>query len=560
MAKHSIWMAWGFLALAGLSSLSLRSSIVSIFNRTENLSTSAGCRTSATRSNLKEGLATQISQIDTTFGNMIPLTPSLLAGDLPGYTGWARPTETLTPYFRIVPLETDQLAYPNPMPRIASVGQVWTVRVRCVGHSLCMSKERSIFDIRAYGPSVISGKVVPSHAARSKSEQLTDNTTAPEYYDIQMVFPDAGVYQVEVVMAFSKAPDWVEFPLVGPEPNYEGFLLPEFPLTVVANPVELSHKATVNVSNENRRCGNEDLLETSAASAMTNGRWRVSENLRERLSVSPQNISLVSYERGLNSLGITMTYEYQSCKLPPVQAIKETLKDSRVKDWHLLFIGDSNMLAQRNLFRAWQGESNGPHSNATYITTFYGLGKQLPQIREELAAFKKNASAETEFFVLFNAGLHDLGNLCSHGSAGNRYNNGDTRPCVTVYREYMAQFIELVKDFSPKLAVLETTTAGWPKWGNFGFAWPPSKGQPLPLHPSGCQAFNEIAWQEAAKADIPVMDAYWLTVPRPDHREVDNEQMVSKHMVHVGTESYSVLLRKWISLIKIAVENDKPVM
>jgi hypothetical protein len=49
-------------------------------------------------------------------------------------------------------------------------------------------------------------------------------------------------------------------------------------------------------------------------------------------------------------------------------------------------------------------------------------------------------------------------------------------------------------------------------------------------------------------------------VPRPDHREVDNEQMVSKHMVHVGTESYSVLLRKWISLIKIAVENDKPVM
>jgi hypothetical protein len=80
------------------------------------------------------------------------------------------------------------------------------------------------------------------------------------------------------------------------------------------------------------------------------------------------------------------------------------------------------------------------------------------------------------------------------------------------------------------------------------------------LHPSGCQAFNEIAWQEAAKADIPVMDAYWLTVPRPDHREVDNEQMVSKHMVHVGTESYSVLLRKWISLIKIAVENDKPVM
>jgi hypothetical protein len=108
-------MAWGFLALAGLSSLSLRSSIVSIFNRTENLSTSAGCRTSATRSNLKEGLATQISQIDTTFGNMIPLTPSLLAGDLPGYTGWARPTETLTPYFRIVPLETDQLAYPNPI-------------------------------------------------------------------------------------------------------------------------------------------------------------------------------------------------------------------------------------------------------------------------------------------------------------------------------------------------------------------------------------------------------------------------------------------------------------
>ncbi|EEC44071.1 predicted protein [Phaeodactylum tricornutum CCAP 1055/1] len=492
---------------------------------------------------------------------------SLRVGDLPGYTGWARPVGTLSPYFRQV---SD--AHGRPTRTIVTVGRVWTVRVACTGHVRCFRPQRAILDVRAYGPSVVAGMVVPSRVRRAydPSNTTASHDTIPGYYDVQIVFPDAGVYHVEVVLAFSNAPAWNEFPLAGPEPDYEGYLLPDFPLTVVVDPVELvSEDPTTHASQDNRPvCTNADLLETSPTSAIIKGRWRVSDKVQDRRLVedayeidhSPSNISRTGYEQGVNSLGITMAFEYQKCKLATVHQSKRILMVPKTKDWYILFVGDSNMRAQHLTFQSWHGRDRNQYPQSGYISTAKGLAKQLPQIREKLSALKKHATNRTEFYVLFNAGLHDIARLCSRKWSHERFNNGDTRPCVEQYRQHLGELINGIKDLSPKLAVLQTTIAGWPKWGNFGFAWPPSQGQPLPFHSSTCQSFNEIAWEEATKADISVMDAYWLTVPRPDHRQVDNENAIGKHMVHVGPEIHSVMQRKWISLIEIALGNDNPVM
>lgn len=98
--------------------------------------------------------------------------------------------------------------------------------------------------------------------------------------------------------------------------------------------------------------------------------------------------------------------------------------------------------------------------------------------------------------------------------------------------------------------MFETTTAGWPKWGNFGFAWPPWRGQPLPLDSHYVDYFNGIAVEVVSELDIPVVDGFWLTRARPDHREVSHENDIGKHLVHAGPEVYTVLLREWIALVE----------
>jgi hypothetical protein len=49
--------------------------------------------------------------------------------------------------------------------------------------------------------------------------------------------------------------------------------------------------------------------------------------------------------------------------------------------------------------------------------------------------------------------------------------------------------------------------------------------------------------------DIPVMDAYWLTLSRPDHREVTKTNGIVEKILHAGPEVHSVLVRKWAMMI-----------
>ena len=164
---------------------------------------------------------------------------TLRPGDLPGYTGWARPSQTLAGWF-----ELDARAPPTT----AITGHYWTIRLTCRRrrHSQC-AHAHSLFDVRAYGPSVLSGKVY---------------NRGNGIYDVSVYFLDPGLYQVEVVLAYSHVPSLDRFPLDQDEPLYEGHLLPEFPIQVQVN----SRKAQQR--KPGRLCQTSDLVESSSTSAI----------------------------------------------------------------------------------------------------------------------------------------------------------------------------------------------------------------------------------------------------------------------------------------------------
>ena len=123
--------------------------------------------------------------------------------------------------------------------------------------------------------------------------------------------------------------------------------------------------------------------------------------------------------------------------------------------------------------------------------------------------------------------------------------------CVQLYRESLTELVTAVAAFPASLRVWQTTTAGWPKWGNYGVAWPADKWQVLPSDPTAIAHWNNVAWEVLLpfSNEIAVMDAYWLTLSRPDHRESDRLNSLGKHMVHAGPQVYYVLMRKWAMMI-----------
>jgi hypothetical protein len=443
----------------------------------------------------------------------------LLSGDLPGYTGWARPADTLAGWFEVLE---------NNTPATVSAGNYWNVSVIC-RHQLCR-QGGALFYIRAYGRSVLPGEVLDRRNG---------------IYDISIMFADPGPHAVEVVLTFSTPPDMDMFPLDanGDEPGYEGYLLPGFPLTVTvtSEPIPAS----------SRRCGFSDLTSNSTRSAIDYGRWLVVERQASRrgrtnttASKDLRAVSLEDYQSGLNSVGVQMEYVPYKCLLPHRHDLREELLSSKKsRRYHVLFIGDSNMRRQRDMFEKW---STGMPT--TLISTSKGLVLRLPDIQRSLRLLQEEAAPETKFVILFNAGLHDIAQLCSRMWAKTRQTYiHDSTSCDEHYQQSLIQLVDLIQSFPAELAVFQTTTAAWPKWGSFGFAWNPSLLQTLPLDTSSCAHFNEIAWSVMKEADIPVLDSYWLTLARPDHREVDVDNSIGKHLVHAGPQVYDSLVRQWVT-------------
>jgi hypothetical protein len=86
----------------------------------------------------------------------------------------------------------------------------------------------------------------------------------------------------------------------------------------------------------------------------------------------------------------------------------------------------------------------------------------------------------------------------------------------------------------------------------------------MPLSSEFVAHFNEIAFKvirgtsskgtndgehELLANTIHITDGYWITLSRPDHREVDEVSSIGKKLAHPGKEILSVLNRILITLV-----------
>ena len=489
---------------------------------------------------------------------------SLRQGDLPGYTGWARPINTLAGSFSILQHQCDTEG-------TIVIAKNWTCTIHC-DHPACATGG-SLFYVRAYGPAILPGHV-------------TDHGDGS--YEITVLPFDEGLYTVEVVLSFSNHPPWSDLP-TKVVTAYEGYLVPGFPVPMNVIEDKIQNQNTYlspNTKTTNTKrvvCNSSMLTETSTSSALALGRWVVRNTNIDHPYVNQTLVqaSVEHYAAGDTSLGIDIQYVPTTCSLLSVKAAlaPKTLKrcrdngkkkrshhnntrhlrNSANRPWHVIFIGDSNMRLQHEMFQPFFGHE----LETTRISTEGGIVATLATIQDQLKQILEQEKSDIDYFVIFNAGLHDLDKFCNAGM-WRKYRapfihnvSDDDFSCLQLYRETLTELVSTVANFPARVRVWQTTTAGWPKWGNYGVAWPTDRWQLLPADPTAVSVWNEVAWQVlepfVATGDVAVMDAYWLSLSRPDHRETDRSNDIGKKLVHAGPHVYSVLMRKWAMLILHAI-------
>ncbi|KAL9190844.1 hypothetical protein ACHAXT_000550 [Thalassiosira profunda] len=556
---------------------------------------------------------------DRQYRNRFALAP----GELPGYTGWARPEQTLAGYFDMTPV-----SHPSPARdlqtkhhSVLNSGDRFSFLLTCNHNSTigidaeseppyeCPSEGGTLFYVRAYGPSVISGLV-------------TDHRNAS--YSVDMQFVDPGQYTLEVVVTFSVPMEYDEFPIEEEtwseeeliEPGYEGYMVAGFPLSLQVDPPTQLSKTT----EEGRKpwCTLAQLTETSPHSALYKGHWQVIDNVA-RLSHQPLTpdetvVSLDGYRMGLNSVGVRMRYDYEECELLhirdifgngtggvdrclreqlgfdiPVPVVRDDLPEGAnvtegsgvgyangtarniesgsvsqpldlVEDnasfeegVHVIFIGDSVMKLVLGFFSKLVRGSLG--FKVTFIETNGGIHVTMPAVTATLEEIKKREEGKNiKRAILFNTGLHDIDVLCCSKRARTRNEThvlSQGESCSSAYREAMAQLVRTIDEYPAELKAFRSTTAGWQKYGNYGFSWRANEMQPMSRSPHLADHFNDISYDiiQRQSENILITDGYWITLPRPDHTQISNRNQVGKHLVHPGFEVLSVLARRWFMLV-----------
>jgi hypothetical protein len=493
-------------------------------------------------------------------------TMLLHPGELPGYTGWARPEHTLAEFFSIVHVSS----------HFPTVGQPLIITVQCQGHDDCQ-KDSSLFFLRAYGPAVVPGIVNDVDRGRGKG-----------VYNLQFTFHDPGQYTVEAVLTFSTAPPNSAFPVPeeAQQPAYEGYLLPEFPLIVHVAPATRTHgvkqqSGIDSISSGDNLCTIRDMVTTSNTDAIQNARWVVtgkSNNPGYYVSnVANNAITKRGYAEGVNSLGVQMEYQHLSnCELLPESAFDRNLHDQRVfahclkntsKTLRIIYIGDSVLRVQKDKLR----QLTNRMSNLEFHFLLLHFGYRRNQVLgpSNVTAFLNDLQdryPNDPKAILFNTGLHDIHQLCGAENAEDRKTYLDPKrlhsgafSCTNEYRALLQEFVTRVQEFPAQLKVFQTTTAAWPKYGNWGIGWE-ANAQNMPLVSDFSHAFNDIAVgvlnerngktsAAAAAKDaerIHMMDAYWMTYARPDNREIGD---IGKKLSHPGDEVLSVMARMWSKMI-----------
>jgi hypothetical protein len=574
------------------------------------------------------------------FGNRPPLEPyrstaaarvsrsssshfQLAPGELPGYTGWARPEFTLAGQFRVMEDETST-------PRDIVAGQDWFLTLQCQDddshtntstehHSLAPCRRHnyeggdveSWFYVRAYGPAILTGTVEPV----SQPHKTKNDGSTTQYYRVHIRPIDPGVYTVEVVLTFSVVPPLDQFPLgrqqqlhqaalpAVPSPNYEGYLLPQFPMQITVTgpappPIDSLPYCTAN-----------DLLlvttttthERDTDSSINNNdrpppaRWRVVDSNRSphhHAVTPPGSIQMSAYQQSYNSLGVKLQYERIDCQVPQIHnnnninklpvgeeksgnnsmypcrgggsSTKKKNDAKRKKILHFILIGDSTMRLQRDVLASWL---QVPIQNGTVRLTFHELyGGTLrcdrlsePKLGERFSSSSATTGPllldddnhhETRRVVLFNTGLHDIHRLCGSEWHQDRtlYLTVDElqMPCTQLYQLALQTLVDSVVQIPADMHLFQTTMSAWPKYGNYGVAWNPSVGQALPLDNGFVAQFNRIALRVLQDKGIrAIVDAYWVSLARPDNREIDGKASMGKKLSHPGNEVVLALVQNW---------------
>lgn len=424
---------------------------------------------------------------------------ALAPGELPGYTGWARPEQTLAGYFHIE--SSSHPAGDTKYHSIIQSGDKFSFMITCTHDEnttyVCPSSG-TLFYVRAYGPSVITGTIM-DHFNSS--------------YSIELYPIDVGEYTLEVVVTFSDPLELHEFPLgwnktadEEEEPGYEGNLIQGFPISILVQ----GGKLTEQDDKTKNWCNLTQLSEQSSTSSLISGHWQVIDHVgrsgHQPLTPDDTHVSLDGYRMGLNSIGVRMQYEYEDCELMHIRDIIGNEQTGHVMDrclHHLgyldeqtisragsanvsspdyfngvnvIFIGDSVMKLEMGFFIKLLGGSgivDGSRAiNITFIETNGGIQSTLPGIISTLnsvEATDNSSGAGSELpnkrVIMFNSGLHDIDILCS---SKRKHTRNETAvesfvSCADLYQNTMKEFVEFINTYPAEIKVFRTTTAGWPK-------------------------------------------------------------------------------------------------
>lgn len=472
-------------------------------------------------------------------------TRSLLPGELFVEPWWPVPSSAM----RSLLYKTTSKASTD-----GRVNDKWSVAVKC---EECVA-DKPFFYMRAYGPAVVSGTV------RAKEEDGS--------YELSFVPLDPGVYTVEAVMTYSDVPDLHAFPLpLGvKEPYFEGRMLPGFPhlVNVAAPPPSVGGSAAATPTKKDdkttlRRCTIQDLVNSSQA------RWKVVERT-DRVPFPPFR----DYVEPRSMTGVHMAYEYTNCHLPTLEELKVQLinlvkqrrNSGQNEKMLVLFVGDSVMALQYRNFQAFIEGIDGIKTLS--LSTAGGLAAVMdsalvPGLR--LVQYLQRENKET--FVLYNAGLHDILNLCTQEKREERkayidYSKwpSEERPfsCTEEYHSLMQQLRMHMESIPAELHVFQTTNSGWNLHGMMGEnGQQDHKLHPFPLSPHMVSHFNDIVVNDVlmkgstnqTSAPPHVMDGFAMTAARPDNGQVTANNHIGGKMVHPGIEVVDAMSQVWIAMI-----------
>jgi len=469
--------------------------------------------------------------------------------------------------------------------RHAFAGEDWSIRLTCHGcaHLLLLEEEQqeqatqgdhekdsnSLFSkqpwfyVRAYGPAVLTGIVEPI---------ALSSTATTDDFRVTFHFPIAGQYWTEVVITYSHPFEPNKFPLSDdhlPPPFYEGYVLPGFPLPVTVVPPTTSKNRQQSSSQQERNefCrvdqltvdeGNSDDLWKQAA-------WRVTKTNRQTpysASAKARNVTLRGYQWGNNSLGFQAAYEHRDCRLHEhlTDALACTSSEGSFaadKKIHIIMIGDSVMRLQRDYLKR---HLDGDAFDITFMEIFGGALRCARSSGPYVTDLTSNEGRQVDprrTITIFNTGMHDIHRLCGHSFKDDRSTYLTARElqssCVDVYRRALQGLVETVQHIPAAVRIFQTTTAAWPKYGNYGIAWDPRHAQELPLDAAFAERFNRVAVNQIGKMNeaslrdkkIFIVDAYWMTLSRPDNRETNKEADIGKKLSHPGYEVTDYMVRVW---------------